>query len=118
MERLPDESEVRGVVFNLNGNSACGPDEFTGEFFQSCWDIVGEDITRTIRAFFCGQELTKFITHINLILIPKREIIKGFSDLRPISLSSFVNKVISRVIHRRLVKVLPKLISQNETRFI
>lgn len=33
MERLADECEVKSVVFDLNGNSACGPDGFTGELF-------------------------------------------------------------------------------------
>lgn len=43
------------------------------------------------------------------------EVVREFSDLRPISLSSFTNKIISRVIHGRLMKVLPKIISQNQS---
>lgn len=54
MERLADEREVKNVVFDLNGNSACGPDGFTRELFQSCWDIVRENITRIVKTFFCG----------------------------------------------------------------
>lgn len=37
--------------------------------------------------------------------------------MRPISLSSFINKVISRVVHVRMVGYLPKIISQNQTGF-
>lgn len=70
-----------------------------------------------LNAFFCGQELTKFITDTNLILVPKKEVVREFSDLRPISLSSFTNKIISRVIYGRLMKVLPKIISQNQSSF-
>lgn len=43
---------------------------------------------------------------------------RGFYDLRPISLSSFANKIISRVIHGRLLKVLQKIISHNQSRFV
>lgn len=100
--------------FYLIENSASGPDEFTGTFFQKCWDIIGHDITRLVQAFFSRYELTKFVTRTNLILIPKKEIVKGFSNLKPISLSSFVNKIISRLVHGRLVQVLPKIISQNQ----
>nr|XP_033515384.1 secreted RxLR effector protein 78-like [Nicotiana tomentosiformis] len=41
-----------------------------------------------------------------------------FSDLRPISLSNFINKVISRVVHDRPEKILPSLISPNQSGFV
>ncbi|XP_047254254.1 ATP-dependent zinc metalloprotease FtsH 2 [Capsicum annuum] len=43
----------------------------------------------------------------------KKEVIT-FSDMRTISLSNFINKIFSRVIHDRLVGVLPELISSNQ----
>lgn len=73
MTRLPDQFEVKKAVFELNGSSAAGPDGFTGLFFQKCWEIVAEDVRRGVRAFFCGQELPRFITHTNLVLIPKKD---------------------------------------------
>jgi len=36
MGRLPAEEEIKEVVFALNGDSASGPDFFSGQFFQSC----------------------------------------------------------------------------------
>ncbi|WMV18188.1 hypothetical protein MTR67_011573 [Solanum verrucosum] len=118
MTKLPDQEEVYRVVSALNGSSACGPDGFTGYFFQYCWEIIGEDITKVVKAFFCGQELPKFITHTNLVLLPKKESVKSFTDLRPISLSSFINKVISRMVHERMILVLPNIISQNQAGFV
>lgn len=118
MAKILVEKEVHNAMIGLNENSASGPDGFSISFFRYCWEIVGEDITRLIQAFFYGQELTKFFTHTNLILIPKREVIKGFVDLRLISLSSFINKIISRVIHDRLVQTLPKIISHNQLGFV
>lgn len=58
---------------------------FTGVLFQNCWDIIGQDISRLVQAFFYGHERTKFITHTNIILIPKMENVKGFTELRPIN---------------------------------
>lgn len=35
MEKLPDEEEVRQVVFAINKNSASGSDGFVGAFYQT-----------------------------------------------------------------------------------
>lgn len=118
MAKILVEKKVHNAVIGLNKNSASGPAGFSSSFFEYCWEIVGEDITTLIQTFFYGQELTKFFTHPNLILIPKREVIKSFVDLKPISFSSFINKIISRVIHDRLVQTLPKIISHNQSGFV
>ncbi|XP_060211818.1 uncharacterized protein LOC132639385 [Lycium barbarum] len=83
VEMLPNEEEVKEVVFALNGESVCGPDGFTGLFFQSAWEIVKLDVVDMVKEFFVGQALPRFITHTNLILIPKKEQVQSFSDLRP-----------------------------------
>lgn len=111
MVKLPKLDEVKRVIFDLNGNSACGPDGFIGLFFQSSCEIISKDITKVVRTFFCGQQLPKFITHTNLVPLPKKEVVKNFSEMRPISLSYFINKVISRMLHERMMDVPPKIIS-------
>lgn len=84
--KLPKIEEVRKrYFFNLNGSSACGPDDFTRSFYQTCWDIIGKDITRMARTFFRRQELKKFVTRTNFVLLPNKEMVKTFSNLRPIS---------------------------------
>ncbi|XP_049391503.1 uncharacterized protein LOC125855893 [Solanum stenotomum] len=115
---IPDEPEIRKAVFSLNGDSACGPDGLSGRFFHSCWDIVGVEVGRMVVEFFAGNTLPKSITHTNLVLIPKKDNVQSFSDLRPISLSNFVNKILSRIVHDRLENILPKLISPNQSNFV
>ena len=36
LERFPSHKEVREVVFKMDGESAGGPDGFTGTFFYFC----------------------------------------------------------------------------------
>ncbi|KAK6773729.1 hypothetical protein RDI58_028967 [Solanum bulbocastanum] len=43
---MPVEDEIKKVVFDLNAESSCGPDGFTGSFYQKCWSIVGEDVVK------------------------------------------------------------------------
>lgn len=105
------------MVFSSNGDSASGHDSFSSQFFQSCWEITDNDITNMVKALFSGQALPMYVTHTNLVLIPKKEV-KTFGDVRPISLSTFTKKIILRLIHKRMVKVLPKIISLNHSHFV
>ncbi|XP_009796308.1 uncharacterized protein [Nicotiana sylvestris] len=114
----PTKEEVRHAVFGLNGESAGGPDGFTGCFFQFCWDIIGDDIVDMVKAFFNGCELPRYVTHTNLVLLPKKKEVITFSDMRLISLRNFVNKMFSRVVHERLAVLLPNLISEEQAGFV
>nr|XP_016487821.1 PREDICTED: uncharacterized protein LOC107807882 [Nicotiana tabacum] len=93
--RIPTIEEVKATVFALNAESAGGPDSFTGIFFQECWDIIGEDIHEMLKLFYGGSPLPKSI-----------------------SLSNFINKLISRVVHDRLEKILPSMIPSNQSGFV
>nr|XP_016471225.1 PREDICTED: uncharacterized protein LOC107793393 [Nicotiana tabacum] len=116
--RYPTLEEVKKAIFALSGDSTSGPDGFTGLFYQKCWNIVGADIFMMVQDIYGGASLPKSITHTNLVLLPKKPQVQTFSDLRPISLSNFINKVISRVLHDRMEKVLPSLISPNQSGFV
>lgn len=71
-----------------------------------------------VRAFFVGQEVPRYITHTNLVLIPKKDQVHTYADVRPISPSNFSNEIISRVIHERLKNILPTIFSGNQTGFV
>ncbi|XP_019240204.1 PREDICTED: uncharacterized protein LOC109220195 [Nicotiana attenuata] len=95
-------------------------------FFYGCFLVCEEDggvwfflvPDAMVLAFFNGQQLPKCVTHTNPILLPKKKEVNTFSDLRPISLSNFINKIFSRVIHERLVELLPNLISEEQSGFV
>lgn len=52
------------------------------------------------------------------MLLPKKDSVNTFADMRPISLSNFVNKIFSRVMHERMIAILPSLISSSQTGFV
>ncbi|XP_059315388.1 uncharacterized protein LOC132065996 [Lycium ferocissimum] len=114
----PTMEKVQKAVFELNGDSTCGPDGFSGIFYQKCWEVIKADVFSVVKAFFEGQTLPKSITHTNLVLLPKKNVVESFSDMRPISLSNFINKVISRVVHDRLDKLPTRVISPNQSGFV
>ncbi|XP_015160507.1 uncharacterized protein [Solanum tuberosum] len=57
MAQLPNEAEIRNVVFELNAESSCGPDGFSGCFYQHCWDIVGPDGRNITENVLLAQEI-------------------------------------------------------------
>ncbi|WMV49304.1 hypothetical protein MTR67_042689 [Solanum verrucosum] len=70
MGRMPTEDEVKMVVFTLKGESTSGSDGFSRKFFQSCWDIVGNDMTNMVKAFFYGQDLPRIIRERIVPVLP------------------------------------------------
>ena len=50
--KIPLDSEIKQVVFNLNLNSASSPDSFPNHFFRDNWDLIKRDIVHMVQNFF------------------------------------------------------------------
>lgn len=48
LTNLPSMEEVRNAVFSMNNNSALGPDGFGSCFYQTYWDLVGNDVFKSV----------------------------------------------------------------------
>ncbi|XP_015167940.1 uncharacterized protein [Solanum tuberosum] len=115
---FPTEEEIGMNLMTMDPDSAPGPDGFTARFFQTCWGVVTPEVTKALHSFFCGASLPKWFTHTNIAMIPKINHPQQFSDMRPISLCNVISKIFSKVLNSRLSKVLPLLISNNQSGFI
>ncbi|KAH0695796.1 hypothetical protein KY289_013278 [Solanum tuberosum] len=118
LQDMVNMEEVRNVVFSMSPNSASGPDGFGGKFYQSCWEIIKVDLLLAIQSYFNGHIMPKFMSHACLVLLPKIEHPNNFSEFRPISLSNFTYKIISKILCLRLAPILPNLISENQSGFV
>ncbi|WMV33589.1 hypothetical protein MTR67_026974 [Solanum verrucosum] len=104
----------RGYDQTLESDSE--PDGFTEVFYQSCWDIIKGDVIAVVQHFFRGETLPRFVTQKNLELLSKKDQVNTFSDVRPISLSNFINKVFSRVVHdKKSMKVMIRILKDCES---
>ena len=45
------ELEIKEAIDDMPSEKAPGPDGFSIAFFQSCWDIVKDDLMRAITSF-------------------------------------------------------------------
>lgn len=115
---VPTIEELKEVVFSMNPNSAAGPDGMNGFFFQKCWQIIKHDLLAVIQAFFCGQIIPKSFSHSCIVLLPKVCNPNKITEFRPISLSNFTSKFISKLMSSRLGSILPELVSLNQSGFV
>ncbi|XP_073037090.1 uncharacterized protein [Primulina eburnea] len=59
---IPSLEEVRATVFSIHPDSVAGPDGFSSEFFQHCWEIVHQDVFGAVLDFFQGSPMPQGFT--------------------------------------------------------
>ncbi|XP_057775038.1 uncharacterized protein LOC130994018 [Salvia miltiorrhiza] len=116
--RIPDDGEIAAAVFSLDANSAPGPDGFSGMFFHTCWSTIKDDIIMAVQRFFTHSYLPSGCNASTMILIPKKEVVSTVADLRPIILSNFLFKIISKVLASRLSVLANSHVAPNQFGFI
>lgn len=65
--------EVKDAVFQLDADSAPGPDGFSGHFYRSAWHIVGDDLLLAVQEFFAGVPVPRSVASTSIVLLPKKE---------------------------------------------
>lgn len=110
--------EVRVALFSMHPDKSPGPDGLNPGFFQKYWDIVGSDVTTACLNCLNGDGLMPGCNRTNIILIPKKSVPERVADLRPISLSNVVDRIVCKAMANRLKLVLPQVISEAQSAFI
>ena len=116
--RIPDKHEIKRAVFSINPDKAPGLDGFSASFYQSFWDIIGDDVTAEVGNFFTSNTLDGRYNETHVRLIPKTRGAKAVADYRPIALCNTHYKIIAKVLTSRLQPVLQAIISSNQSAFV
>ncbi|XP_042488955.1 uncharacterized protein LOC122069075 [Macadamia integrifolia] len=117
LDSLPGNAEIMKAVWALDPESSPGPDGFSGKFFRKCWSIVEGDVCNAVKAFFRTSRMPKGVNNTFLILIPKVDGAETLDKYRPLCMSNFFCKIISKVLAMRLERFLPMLISEEQGAF-
>lgn len=115
---IPDDIEIRDVLFQMGSYKAPGPDGMSVLFYKHYWHIVKWDVISTVRGFFVGGFLLKQLNHTNIALIPKVGSASSVKQFRPISLCNVIYKIIAKILANRLQPLLQKLISPMQAAFV
>lgn len=62
--------EIEEVIKNSSPYNSPGPDRFDAHFFQVCWPIIGDDVSKAIKDFFQREKIPKQLKHTFITLIP------------------------------------------------
>ncbi|PRQ56718.1 putative RNA-directed DNA polymerase [Rosa chinensis] len=118
LTRRIDKEEVFAAIKNMHPSKSPGPDGFSQCFFQTFWELVGDDIVGAVREFFVSKESLRAVNSTYVALIPKVEVPQYMHQLRPISLCNVVYKIGSKVLANRLKPLLDSLISPFQSAFV
>ncbi|XP_042501990.1 uncharacterized protein LOC122079520 [Macadamia integrifolia] len=72
LDGIPSDSEIKSAVWDLDPDSAPGPDGFPRAFYKSCWDIISSDVCKAIRWFSRTGYMPYGINNNFLILVSAR----------------------------------------------
>jgi Reverse transcriptase (RNA-dependent DNA polymerase) len=110
--------EVKRIVFSYNSNKSPGSDEFSFQFYQSYWNIVADDVTPFVNAFYLHKLDLRRINLASIILIPKKNDDVTITQFRPISLINCRMKILTKLLTERLSPLMNDLISLTQTTYI
>ncbi|KAL0386427.1 UNVERIFIED_CONTAM: hypothetical protein Slati_4603900 [Sesamum latifolium] len=103
---IPTEEDIKETVFSIDKESVAGPDGFSSAFYQACWEFIARDIYDAVRDFFSGTPMPRSFTATTIVLIPKVDSPQTWNDFRPISLCNVTNKILSKLLYRRISQAL------------
>ncbi|KAA3453866.1 reverse transcriptase [Gossypium australe] len=118
LEAVISNEEIKKALFDMAPLKAPGSDGFHALFFQSQWDILGNDVCQWVKSVFEGNPIEPKLNNTLIVLIPKKGNPEDFSHFCPISLCSVLYKLVMKVIANRFKVIFPKLISQEQASFV
>ena len=113
MEENFSENEIWTATSGLNSDKAPGPDGFPLAFWSFSWDFVKNEVIGFFKEF---HENSRFVKNLNttfLVLIPKKQTVEDFKDLRPISFVGGLYKILSKVLANKIKRIMDKMISKS-----
>lgn len=111
--------ELLDVIKGLQSGKAAGPDGLSSEFYKEFGEILVDPLLNMYNDSFMKGILPMSLREANISLILKKgKPSEDCGSYRPISLLNVDLKILSKILAKRLEKLLPLLINQDQTGFI
>ena len=111
--------ECKEALSSFSKDKSPGEDGFTAEFYIKFFDILGEDLVKSLNHAYEKGELSISQRRGVITLLPKDESsLLDLKNWRPITLLNVDYKIAAKAIATRMESALPFLIHTNQTGFI
>ena len=112
------EEEVKRAIFDMEKNTAPGPDHIPIEFYQHCWEIIKGEIMDMFVEFYDGKLDLKRLNYGTITLLQKTKEANKIQQYRPICLLNVIYKIFTKVLMMRLETIMRKIINKSQNAFI
>jgi len=109
------KDEIYTALRTMNKQKSPGSDGLTVEFYLHFWTNIGDILLEIYNEINKDNEMARSMKHGLITLIYKKGDKRKLKNYRPISLLNTDYKILSRIMSNRLKKVLPDIISQDQT---
>ena len=111
--------ECAKVLKTFSNRKSPGDDGFTAKFYNCFFDLVIRDLVSSFNTAYREEKLSISQRRGVVTLIPKEDsCLSSVSNWRPITLLNLDYKITSKVIAKRIEKVLPQIIHLDQTGFV
>ena len=118
-EGLVNEEECTNALKDFSNNKTPGTDGLLAKFYRFFWPDICFDLQASFNYAFQHGTLSISQKRGIISLIPKKNKDKTIlENLRPISLLNVDYKILTKVIAKRIEKVLPTLINPDQTGYV
>ena len=119
LEGMLTIEECKTTLRTFSLGKSPGEDGFTVEFYNTFYEILGQDLVNSLNESYELGELSISQRRGVISLVPKEDSnLLLLSNWRPITLLNVDYKIASKTIAKRIENVLPKLIHMDQTGFI
>lgn len=112
------DAEIQEGLNQIGSDKSAGVDGYNATFYKAALPVIKEDIIAAVQEFLCTGEMFKPINCTAVTLLPKTGNPITIRDFKPIACCTVLYKVISKVLARRIQKVIANIICEAQARFI
>jgi len=113
-----DVKEIKDAIWNCDSSKSPGPDGVTFSFIKKHWGMLEKDVMGAIKHFHSEGKIPKGCNASFITMIPKSENPQSLEEYRPISLVGCLYNILTKVLSRRIKKVIEKVIDGSQSAFL